>query len=89
MPIEYIAIEDMDGNKLEDEPLLGGHFAFYDAEGYPYVWEGGGTSYNRVYDEVTKTKQVLKCSLVTPMSDRSKGVYRTNKILKQFYKTKS
>ena len=77
MPVEYIAIADAETNS---KVRYGGHFAFYDYDGYPYVWESGGTSYNRIYDEQTKTKQVVKCELVFPMTDKSQGVIRTNNI---------
>lgn len=43
MPCQYIVLDE---DKSNTEVLVG-HFAFYDNEGYGYVWSTGGTSYTR------------------------------------------
>ena len=70
MPVEY-SVED-------SRHLETGHFAGYDSDGYPYVFEQGGTSYTRTAEQIVKVKFVI------PMSDKSQGVYRTNKFTQMY-----
>lgn len=67
MPVEYIA-------EVHGDVILSGHFAFYDEDGYPYVFDTGGTSYTRTKE------QVIKCKMVSAMTDNSQGVHYTNEM---------
>lgn len=69
MPVKYITIDQQD-NLAED-----GHFAFYDEAGYPYVFEGGGTSYTR------GLSQTIKCKHVMVMTTRDQGVYNSEALI--------
>ena len=70
MPVEY-GVED-------NRYLETGHFAGYDSHGFPYVFEQGGTSYTRT------SVQVQKVNFVIPMSDKSQGVYMTDKFTSRY-----
>lgn len=75
MPCQYIVLDE---DKSNTEVLVG-HFAFYDNEGYGYVWSTGGTSYTRAsnFDNATNTDEyitsqlkygtVVKCKYVFPL----------------------
>lgn len=79
MPCQYIEL-DRDNSKNFSTEVLVGHFAFYDEEGYGYVWSGGGTSYTRATNFTNASSlgeyinpqlnvgAVVKCNHVFPLS---------------------
>jgi hypothetical protein len=68
MPVEYV-VEN-------DRTKLSGHFAGYDKDGNPYVFENGGTSYARLLT------QVVKCEFVIPLTDNMQCYHTTEKAMK-------
>lgn len=79
MPCQYIEL-GADNSKNFNTEVLVGHFAFYDEEGYGYVWSGGGTSYTRATNFTIASSlgeyinsrlnvgAVVKCKHVFPLS---------------------
>ena len=72
MPVMY-AVANEDG-KIDNGSIMSGHFASYDAHGYPFVFEDGGTSYTRT------PQQIIKCSFAHPMDSHQQSIFVTNKM---------
>lgn len=53
---------------------LDGHFAYRDEDGYPYVFENGGTSFTR------KRSQVIRCRYVWALTEEDQAVIDTNNL---------
>ena len=70
MPVMYIALDQ------KDNLALSGHFAFHDEDGYPYVFEDGGTSYTRTL------VQTIICKYVMIMTTNDEAVHNTEKLIK-------
>lgn len=81
MPCQYIEL-DRDNSKNFSTEVLVGHFAFYDEDGYGYVWSGGGTSYTRATSFISAASSIkeyadaqlkigglIKCRYVFPMTE--------------------
>ena len=80
MPVHYV---EEDGDEI-----LVGHFAYFDKDGFPYVWSSGGTSYTRTNSfsgKLDQANQVIKCSFVAPLSSDTEAVRRTNLVLEKYY----
>lgn len=72
MPVMYIKHDQ------EDNLAEAGHFAFFDEDGYPYVFEGGGTSYTR------GLCQTIKCKYVMVMTTNDQAVFNSEKLIKNY-----
>ena len=72
MPVMYIRY-DQEGNLAEP-----GHFAFFDEDGYPYVFNLGGTSYTRCLSQTTK------CKYVMVMTTNDQAVFNSEKLIKNY-----
>ena len=72
MPVNYIPISNLSSS---NPVVQTGHFAFTDTDGYHYVFDGGGTSYTRL------SQQVTKCYRVWPVLEKDQSQYRTEKMM--------
>lgn len=92
MPCQYIQLDEDKSNSNTAEVLVG-HFAFYDEEGYGYVWGVGGTSYTRAcsfentltikeyIDSQMKYGTVVKCAYVFPLSSNVYEYHRHQQLV--------
>jgi len=69
MPVMYNEADS------QDSLMISGHYAYTDEDGYPHVFEEGGTSYTR------NSRQVVKCKYAFPMTDAQYEVKRTAAML--------
>ena len=72
MPVMYITFDQ------QDNLAVSGHFAFFDEDGYPYVFSEGGTSYTRALSQTTK------CKYVMVMTTNDQAVYNTDKLINNY-----
>lgn len=73
MPVKYVtATEGV--KEFTRGSIMTGHFAGFDDDGAPFVFEDGGTSYTRT------PQQIVKCIFAYPVSKDDQCIYVTNKM---------
>jgi len=86
MPCQYIVL-DSDKDSSYTEVLLG-HFAFYDEEGYGYVWVAGGTSYTRAtsFADVNTLEEYISSQLKYGVVIKCKHVFPVSTCVHEYHK---
>lgn len=90
MPCQYIEV-DTDKSKDFSTEVLVGHFAFYDEDGYGYVWSNGGTSYTRAtnFTSSSTLEEYIKSQLTVGAIVKCKHVFPLSTNVHEYYKHKN